>query len=191
MWRYAFINLCFVVVLITLIATQHSIGVFGPTAHSAAMTESDSSDIELSRPLLHPATLSRAMAFAANLWQRAMVLKEWSLEYQASLWEMFNASSRAETDLLEARFHVANAEVFTGMNENNRAIKELDRAETSLQAAQTIVKPSLVPELSTVREEIEAAETSERRDDAFSIVPFEPIKAELDHLLAVLRVSKA
>jgi hypothetical protein len=191
MWRYPFINLCFVLVLITIIATQHSISVFGPTGHSAAVTVSDSSDVELSQPLHDPATLSRAAGFLANLWQRAMVIKEWSLEYQASLWEVFNASSPAETDLLEARFHVANAEVFTGMNDNNRAIKELDRAEISLQAAQATIEAHLGPEVSTVREEIAAAETSEQSEDAFFTVPFETIKAELDHLLATLRVSKA
>jgi hypothetical protein len=41
---------------------------------------------------------------------------------------VFRASSPAENDLIEARFHVANAEVFTeAMSENARAIKELAR----------------------------------------------------------------
>jgi hypothetical protein len=190
MWRYPFLNLCFVIVLITMIAIQHSTSVFGPTAHSAGASVSDSSDDESTRRSLVPATFSRAGAFAANIWHRGMILKEWSLEYQASLWEILNASSPVETDVLEARFHVANAEVFTEMNENDRAIKELARAETSLQAAQTIIKASLFPELSTIREKIAAAETSEQSEDAFSTIPFETIKAELDHFRGSLRTLK-
>ena len=57
------------------------------------------------------------------------VFNEWLMEYNTSQWELFRALSPAETDLIEARFHVANAEVFTdGISENDRAIKELDRA---------------------------------------------------------------
>ncbi len=92
-----------------------------------------------------------------------MVIKEWLMEYNTAQWEFFSSSSPAETDLLEARFHVSNAEVFTeAMSENNRAIKELIRAETLLQAVQTLVKPNLAPQLTTIKDEVTAAESLER-----------------------------
>jgi hypothetical protein len=186
MWRYPFVNLCFVVVVVIVLALQHSAPLFGPKMHDPWMW-----DGEYLERLHTPATLDRAAAFLDDAWHRGMVFKEWLMEYNASQWEIFNASSPAETDLLEAKFHVANAEVFTdAMGENDRALKELVRAETSLQAAQTIVRASLATQLTTIRKEIAAAENSEQSADDSSTVPFEAIKTELDHLLGILRVSK-
>jgi len=197
MWRYPFLNLCFVILVITMVALQQSVNVFGPTAHSRAVITSDQSqgypftlDGESPRSSAPPADFSRAAAFLNETWQRGKVFNEWLMEYNTSQWERFRASSPAETDLIEARFHVANAEVFTdGISENDRAIKELDRAATSLQAAQTLVKNNLAPQLTTIRAEITAAELNEQTEDASSTVPFETIKANLDHLIEIVRVS--
>ena len=128
MWRNPFLELCFVILVITVLMLQHSAAVFGPTAHGAAVTEGHSShgyplgfDGEFSRRLRAPANLSRAAAFFDDAWHRTMVFQEWWMDYTASAWELFNASSPAETDLLEARFHVANAEVFAdAMSESDR-----------------------------------------------------------------------
>ena len=198
MWRYPFLNLCFVVLAITLFAIQRSVTVFGPTAHSRAVTSSDQSqryaftlDGESPMSLRAPADFSRAAAFLHDIWHRGKVFNEWLMEYNTSQWELFRASSPAETDLIEARFHVANAEVFTeGMSENDRAIKELDRAATSLQAVQTLVKDNLAPEVTTIKAEITAAELNKQTEPASSTVPFETIKANLDHLIEIVRVSK-
>jgi hypothetical protein len=198
MWRYPFLNLCFVILAITIFAIQHSIPVFGPTAYSTAVTSSDRSkgdpfmlDSESPKSFRAPADVSRAAAFLHEIWHRGQVFNEWLMEYKTFQWELFRASSPAETDLIEARFHVANAEVLTeGMSENDRAIKELDRAATSLQAMQTLVKDNLAPEVTTIRAEITAAELNEQTEDPSSIVPFETIKANLDHLIKIVRVSK-
>ena len=198
MWRYPFLNLCFVVLTITLFAIQRSVTVFRPTAHSRAVTSSDQSqryafalDGESPTSLRAPADFSRAAAFLHDIWHRGKVFNEWLMEYNTSQWELFRASSPAETDLIEARFHVANAEVFTeGVSENDRAIKELDRAATSLQAVQTLLKDNLAPEVTTIRAEITAAELNKQTEPAFSTVPFETIKANLDHLIEIVRVSK-
>jgi hypothetical protein len=120
-----------------------------------------------------------------------MVLKEWTIEANAFQWELFRASSPAETDLLDARFHVANAEVFTeAMPGNVRAIRELDRAEASLKAAEIIVEPRLIGQMKTIDDEITTVETREQSEDAFSTMPFENIKAHLDHLIAIVRSTK-
>jgi hypothetical protein len=198
MWRYPFLNLCFVILILTLLSLQHSATVFGPTAHGWVVTGDDPSEGyvftlfgESPRSLRVPAEFSDAAGLLHSAWRRAMVFNEWLMEYNASQWKILSASSPAETDLIEAKFHVINAEVFTqAMRENERAIKELARAETSLQAAQTIVKANLAAQLTTVREEIRDAEVDEQSEKAFSTVPFETIKANLDHLIHVLHLSK-
>jgi hypothetical protein len=200
MWRYPFFNLCFVIFVITLLSVQHSATVFGPTGHIRRVTRGNHSegsgftlftlDGESPRSLSIPAEFSHAAAFLTDIWRRGRVFNEWLMEYNASQWEIFRASSPTETDLLEARFHIANAEVFTdAMSESDRAIKELDRAAISLQEVQTLVKPNLAPQLTTLNAEITAAEMIEKKGAVFSTAPFETIEANLDHLIEVLRVS--
>lgn len=197
MWRYPFLNFCFVILFITLLALQHSAGVFGPATHGRAVAGISLwqryAYLSDGESLINSAVsgeFGRAAAFLDDTWQRATVFDEWFMEYNTSRWELFRASSPAETDLLEARFHVANAEVFTEvMSENDRAIKELVRAATSLQAVQPLVRNELAPQLTTIRAEITAAELNEQTDAASSTVPFETIKANLDHLIAMVRVS--
>ena len=198
MWRNPFLNLCFIVLAITIFAIQHSVALFGPPAYSKAVTGSDpleryafTLNDEFPKSLRGPAEVSRAAAFLHDIWHRGKVFNEWLMEYHTSQWQLFRASNPTETDLIEARFHVANAEVFTeGMSENDRAIKELDRAAKSLQAVQTLIKDNLAPEVTTVRAEITAAELNEQTEDPFSTIPFETIKANLDHLIEIVRVSK-
>ena len=198
MWRYIFLNSCFVILLIALLALQHSFSVFGPTGHQSAGTGSDLSQIsELASNAKSPGILraredfGRAVAYLNDMWRRGMVLKEWTIEYNAFRWEILRASSPAESDLLDARFHVANAEVFTkALSKSTRAIRELDRAETSLRAAETLVKPSLARQVKTIDDEITEAETHEQTEDTFSTMPFETIKVHLDHLIAMVRSAK-
>jgi hypothetical protein len=198
MWRDPFLNLFFVILVITVLALQHSVTVFGPALRGGAMPHIDLPrnislwfGDEFSSPPPTPAPVARAAAFFDNAWHRSMAFEEWWLDYTASQWELYNASSPAESDLLEARFHVANAEVLTdALRENARAIKELARAETSLDAARAIAGPSLTRQLSTVSEQIATAESHEQTEDASSTVHFEAIKADLDHLIAFLRLSK-
>jgi len=198
MWRHPILNLCFVIVVITVLNLRHSVIVFGPTAHGWTETHRDAaqrdaymSNGELPMGRRSLASLGHTAAFLQDTWRRGMVIKEWLMEYNTAQWEIFSSSSPAETDLLEARFHVANAEVFTeAMSENERAIKELIRAETSLQAVQTLVKPNLAPQLTTIRDEVTAAESLERTKATFTRAPFETIKTDLDHLIERVRVSK-
>lgn len=189
MWRYIVLNLCFVILVITLLALQHSSSVFGPTAHSdTSQTFELASDAESPGTLHAAADLNRAVAYLYDMWRRGMVLKEWTIEYNAFRWEILRASSPAESDLLDARFHVANAEVFTeAMSKNSRATRELDRAEASLRAAGALVEPSLSREVKTIDDEIAAREQTE---DTFSTMPFETIKTHLDHVIAMVRSAK-
>jgi hypothetical protein len=198
MWRYPFFNLCFVILMITVLALQHSAAVFGPAAHGSALTHRDWSQ-RLAFPydggswngLRTPAEISRAADFLHDAWLRGIVVREWLMEYNTSQWELFNATGPAETDLLKARFHLSNAEVFTeALSESGRAVKELAQAETSLQAVQALLAPRLAPQLKTIDDEIAAAETSEKAQSTAATPPFETIKADLDHLIKIVRSSK-
>jgi hypothetical protein len=137
-----------------------------------------------------PAGLSGIESVFADLWERAVIIEEWWMDCTAWQWERFNASSPTETDLLEARFHVATAEVFAdAMTQEGRARTELTRAETSLDAARATASPHLDRQLLTVSEEIATVELQEQAEETLSTERFEAIKADLDHLVAMLRSS--
>jgi hypothetical protein len=190
-------NLCFLILLITVLALQHSVAFFGPGLHGETLphvylTGGDALRFgeEFASRLHRLSPVHRAAAFFDQAWHRSIAFEEWWLDYTASQWELFNVLSPAESDVLQARFHVANAEVLTdGLNENARAVKELARAETSLDAARSIAGRNIGPQFSAVSEEIATAEAHEQTRDAVSTLPFEAIKADLDHLIALLRLS--
>jgi hypothetical protein len=186
MWNQSFFNFCFLMLLLTVLTARQPVNLLSRTSDSELDANKPSSSTTIRQ-----AQVADAMSFVEKTWRRAMVMREWLLEYNSSQWEIFNAANPAVTDLLEARFHVSNAEVLAAaMSEKDRAAKELARAETSLEAVQPLVNRSLAPDLKTLEHEIAAAERSEA-DPAFSNVPFEVIKTNLDHLIQTLRSSQA
>jgi len=183
MWNQSFFNFCFLMLLLTVLAAHH------PLIGRNSDIDLDS-DGQISSTIVRPAELSNAMSFFEKTWLRAMLMREWMLEYNSSEWEIFNATNPAETDLLEARFHVGNAEVLAdAMSENDRAATELARAQNSLEAVQALGDRRLDPQLKTVETEITGAQRSEA-DSAFPNVPFETIKTNLDHLIQTVRASQ-
>ena len=182
--KYSLLNFFFFMLFVTLLAAHHPFAINGRMTQTAPWFDSDN---EFSNAVSLPAALTNAMVYMGNTWRRAMVMREWLLDYNMSEWEIFNAGDPAENDLLQARFHVGNAEVLTdAMRETDRAVKELARAETSLEEVQNLVKPTLSLQLKNVEGEIVAAE----QDNDLSRVPFEQIKANLDHLIQTVRSSK-
>src|ERR1043165_5361981 len=156
MWNQSFFNFCFLMLLITILTARHP---FNVARTSDAELDADE---PISSTMLGPAQVAEAITFVEKTWRHAMVMREWLLESNSSQWEIFNAANPAETDLLEARFHVSNAEVLAAaMRENDRGATELARAENSLEAVQALVNRSLTPQLKTVESEITAAEQSE------------------------------
>ena len=191
MGKDPFLNFSFVIAVLILVAIQHPSHLAAPAAYDETVNGDRVRGYFSDNALRAPANFSRAAAFVNDIWHRGMIIKQWLMEYKTSEWEIFNAASPAENDLLEARFHVANAEVFTqAMRDSNRAIEELTRAEASLQAVETIIKAPLLPELSTIRQEIAAVEIKEQIPADLSSVPFEAIKSNLDHLIGDVRPSK-
>ena len=92
MWRYAFLNLCFVLLLITLLSIQHSAAVFGP-GRDQWERYVFTVDGESARSSRMPAAFRRAAAFLNDTWRRGKFFNEWLMEYNASQWEFLRASS--------------------------------------------------------------------------------------------------
>ena len=185
MWNESFFNFCFLMLLLAVLTAHHPSGLIGRS------TESDSeSNDRMAQIIVRPAEMDGAVSFLETSWRRAMVMREWLLEFNSSQWEIFNAANPAETDLLEARFHVSNAEVLAdAMSENDRAVTELARAQKSLHAVESLIDRRLDPQLNTLETEIIAAEQNQA-DVALSAVPFENMKTELDHLIQTVRASE-
>jgi hypothetical protein len=185
MWNQSFFNFCFLMLLLGVLTARH------PSVLIGQSDETDSeSNHEMAQMIVRPAEITGAVSFLETTWRRAMVMREWLLEFNSSQWEIFNAANPAETDLLDARFHVSNAEVLAdAMSETDRAVMELARAQSSLHAVQSLIDRRLDPQLKTLETEISAAERTEA-DVAFSTVPFENMKTELDHLIQTVRASE-
>jgi hypothetical protein len=191
MWRLPLLNFLFVLVLITFLALQHSASVFAPAEtryepisydpyHGRFHAESDQAwtGIHL------VGGLGTALGHLNDLWQRSMIMKEWLLEYQTTYWKRIDAARGAESDLVEARFHVANAEVFgAAMGEQQRAKIEFARADRYLQKALPVVGVSTLLALEAIRNELTAAEMDLKMTDPKTQTGDERIKADLDRVI--------
>ncbi len=113
-----------------------------------------------------------------------MIMKEWLLEYETTYWEGIYAARGAENDLVEARFHVANAEVFgAATGEKQRAKVELDRADRYLQKALPVVGDNALLALEAIRNELTAAKMDLETLDPTTQTSDERIKADLDRVI--------
>jgi hypothetical protein len=192
MWRIAFLNLSFVVVLITILALRHSASVFGPAETRYELVDYEpyygrahaAPDQVWSDVRLGDDRLRIAIGYLSDLWQRSMIIREWSLEYEESYWERIRVAHGAETDLAEARFHVANAEVFgAATGEKHRAKVELDRADRYLQKAVPLVADNTLPAIEAIRKELTAAKMDLEMTDPKTQTHHERIKTDLDRVI--------
>jgi len=182
-------NLCFILVLITLLALRQSAVVFAPDAFS----NESASDHGLFKAYwnVNPVTreLRAILGYLSDWRQRSRILNEWFLEYKNASWERFRAAQSAEFDLVEARRHIANAEVFgvvTG--EKRRAKIELVNANSDLQKALAGIARGLKPVANAIFAEIAQTKLDLEMDRLDSeINNDEQIKNDLDSLIQLLR----
>lgn len=128
-----------------------------------------------------------ALGSLSELWQRAMIMKQWMLEYEATYWEKLRAARGAESDLVEARFHVSNAEAFAAaIGEKQRAKVELGRADRYLKKALPLVADDKLLALETIRKELSAAKLDLEREGTNTYTNDENIKTDLDHMISLL-----
>ncbi len=79
MWRYALLNLCFVLLLITLLSIQHSATVFGPGRDQWERYVFTVDGVS-ARSSRMPAAFSRAAAFLNDTWRRGEFFNEWLMD---------------------------------------------------------------------------------------------------------------
>jgi hypothetical protein len=139
MWRLPFLNLCFALLLTTFLTMHNSVWVTGPDS-PYVLARYDTKQSR-SHPEFAPAwndsppgdALRISIGHLSDLWLRAIIIREWTLECETTYWETIRAASGAEAELVEARFHLANAEVFAAaMGDQQKARIELERAENYL-----------------------------------------------------------
>jgi hypothetical protein len=194
MWRLAFLNLCFALLLTTLLTMQRSAWVTGPDRGYVFV----SYDRKPSRSVFEPAWNDRppdalriSIGFLSDLWRRSIMVREWMLECETTYWETLRAASGAEADLVEARFHLANAEVFaSALGEPQKAKIEFERAENYLMVAQPSVEKNALPVLAKIKKEIDAARLDLGSSNSENFERYERLKIDLDHLIATTRSQK-
>jgi hypothetical protein len=197
MWRLPFLNLCFALLLTTLLTMQHSVWVAEPDSgyvlvnydrkqsRSHSVFEPGWNDSPPNDPL------RISTGFLGDLWRRSIMMREWMLECETTYWETLRAASGAEADLIEARFHLANAEVFAAaMGDPQKATIELGRAQSYLLLAQPSVKKDALPILATIKEEIGAITRDLETINLENFDRFERLKIDLDHLIETVRSQR-
>jgi hypothetical protein len=198
MWKVPFLNLCFVLLVITLLAVQHSVSVFGPLDYSYPLADyalSETSSHALSSTAWKESGLGNGLwstiGNMSDLWQRSLMIREWLLECETTYWERVQAVSGAQGDLVEAKFHVANAEIFAvALGQNKRARDELNRAESSLVEAQPLLEEKIRPSLEAIGKELETIKSGLGAMSAENSTRFEKIKSQLDLLIEPRHFTK-
>jgi hypothetical protein len=191
MWRIPILNLCLLLVVITILALHHSASFFAPfegrfnpardRGHSYAVTDPVGSDGRSGSSLM------TALGALSELWQRSMIMKQWMLEYEATYWEKLRAARGAESDLVEARFHVSNAQVLgAAIGDKQRAKVELGRADRDLKKALPLVADDTLLTLETISKELSAAKLDLERAGTNTYTSDERIKIDLDHMISLL-----
>ena len=190
MWRKPFLHLTFVILLLSMltmrelaVVTEPSEDDFISEAHRSLMLVNVDYLGKLSAPL---APIGQALV---QLWQQTQILAEWPIENNTAQWEKFYASTAAEKELIEARFHVENAEVYEwSIKSPQKTVRELNRAEGFLDDARpSIDKTPVLASIEQVTREIELmkADTNEKRIS--QPANYEAVKTDLDHMIHSIR----
>ena len=195
MWRLPVMNLCFLLILITILDLQYSNSVFAP-AEIMHVTSNNNplkpyANAISGKALTLGDGLSPALGYLSDLWQRSIILRQWMLEYERSYWGILGAASVEETDLVEARFHVANAEAFdAALGERPRAKAEIGHAESYLVATRPLFTDRILPRVESIRQELEAVRMNSVSDSSENSARYERIKTDLDRLIETIRAAK-
>lgn len=187
MSRLPVLNLMLVLLLITFIALRHSVSEF--SAHAGRPQTAASSPAERDADSVLSDWSSRTARSVGDLWHRSTLIRQWTLEYQRDASRVIPAASAAENSLLEARFHVANAEVLAAATgERLKARAELDRAQFQLETALPLLAAGLRGTVYGIKREITDARTElETALDPDPETSDEQIKTNLDWAIAALR----
>jgi hypothetical protein len=199
MGKLPLLNLFFLLALVTLLALQHSVSVFGPTGRMYETVRYNAFQIpspakaDQAWMMAQPAHVPElSIAYLTDRWQRTMIMREWMLEYGTAYWARTMLAGDANADLLEARFHVANAEVLrVAVGDTQRAKIELEQAARYLTESRPSIQNNLRPAVEKINKELDGAIADVTSVAAGNPEPFEHIKSELDHLIGTVHFAKA
>jgi hypothetical protein len=191
MWRIPILNLCLLLVVITILALHHSASFFAPFEGRFNPARDQGYSYAVTDPVASSgcsgSSLRTALGSLSELWRRSMIMKQWMLEYEASYWEKLRAARGAESDLVEARFHVSNAEVFgAAIGDKQRAKVELGRADRYLKKALPLVADDTLLTLETIRKELSSTKLDLERAGPNTYTSDERIKTDLDDMISLL-----
>lgn len=191
MWRLPYFNLCLVLFLIAVYYLQHATPAPDSSPTMIPISAVHLMDESLSASGVKP-MIAGATDFLDDALQRGRIFTDWAMEYNTTSWQRSQSSSQGETDLVEARFHIANAEVYReAMRRSQRATAELNQAENLLRAAEPLLNSHIAAELTAVRERIENVEAHNQDDRSSQMARFESIKEDLDQLIENLHSANS
>ena len=119
-----------------------------------------------------------------GLWRRSESLADRALDYQVAAWEKLQSTDAGSEDLIEAKLHVAYAEIgeFTSGDKRN-AETELEKAMTYLKEAVPPMNAKAKPELKEIENELTTARAAIGKNDPDQRQRYAAIKDSLSRLI--------
>jgi hypothetical protein len=197
MWRQRFLNLTFIVLLLTMLTARELVLVTQPPQDELMELSEGASQVRATFIRFNVGYISqlyppftRIGRKLAQLRQRTQILAEWPIESNTTQWEKYYASTMVEKELIEARFHVENAEVYEWSIENRqKTVAELNKAERFLDDARgSLNKKPVLATIERVTKELETMEADTIGKRASQPANYESIKTDLDHVIDWVRM---
>jgi hypothetical protein len=119
-----------------------------------------------------------------GLWRRSESLAERTLDYQIAAWEKLQSRGKGSEDLIEAKLHVAYAEIGEFINEDKQnAATELAKAISYLREAGPQMDKKAEPELKEIGNEMTAAKAAIGKNEPGQRERYAAIKDSLSRLI--------
>jgi hypothetical protein len=135
--------------------------------------------------------LARIADELAQVRRRTEILTEWRIENNTTRWEESYASTPVERDLIEARFHVENAEVYEWSIENRqKTTAELNQAERFLRDTRPLLGKPALATVDRVTKELEIMKIDTTSEGASQPANYETVKADLDRVIDSVRSAR-
>jgi TPR repeat protein len=119
-----------------------------------------------------------------GLWEKARALSERSAEYVYTDWEELTVTSKTKINLMEAKLHVAYAQIYQDTTGEVAKVRpEIDEADSYLKKAKQHVDGETEARLVAIRQELKEAKAHLQEKGADVRTRYEKIKAELGDLI--------
>jgi hypothetical protein len=119
-----------------------------------------------------------------GLWEKARALSERSAEYVSTDWKELTATSKAKINLMEAKLHVAYAQIYQDTTGEVAKVRpEIDEADSYLKKAEQHVDDKTQARLVAIGQELKEASAHLEEKGPGVRARYEKIKAELGELI--------